>query len=581
MESEDKIQSLGDDHFKGPNIVSTKGTLTTALGLEKNYHPIVKRAKVPRTVLYNTTKLYPKEDKELDIISKTISTGVGFIHTREDGEIADLRYHHLLRLPNSPEDVRFRQQAIKELVEKPELLTYIKDMIDQASLYFFQGREGRELTVICETAPERIKTLTDKIAALQSLGAESQAFQKAYSWANKLRQDTFFLELVKQQRSIFDSRIFSVYSERFDHTQLGILKPGVNPEDVFNFLTRQTTGYELMKINKKGQITSEERKVVKFKTDSDEEITQTVVGQARQRMDVLNHLTAHIMATPVYLTLLQLRHYTNGAQLHNQLIEQGYPAVFPDISDKPHEIKTRGILPIRLVLENIHHAIAYHNQILHKRLCPNDFAIDQRNNIILAEGHNTGGKSEAWRTIHLATALTNAGYSIPTNSALMGTAQCHFISCKGDHGTGGSEFERGMKGVIDGLESVLPGDRLILDEFGDATNRHTASCAGTRLLPELIANQNQVFITSHHDAFTSYVKRKLHGVSLTPDLNARGIGKYRLVPSRGKVDFKSEETLDGMDLTKKRFKKALAKKQKFKPIEEKPEQPENDDEIAF
>ena len=199
------------------------------------------------------------------------------------------------------------------------------------------------------------------------------------------------------------------------------------------------------------------------------------------------------------------------------------------------------ILPIREVF----------NDMIRKRkrdLQPNDFNFGLDDKVAHIAGPNKRGKSEAWRTYNLAVALANAGYALPgVSSTYSPVGACHFISCKGNHGYGGSELEKSIKEIIPRLEMVHSGDTVILDELGDSTNGPTALEFARRTIPDLLRHGCRVLVTSQQGEIDDYIAQ-IGGVSLMPDPTGKGVARYRIVPKTGEIDFKPQETLDGLGL---------------------------------
>jgi DNA mismatch repair ATPase MutS len=215
----------------------------------------------------------------------------------------------------------------------------------------------------------------------------------------------------------------------------------------------------------------------------------------------------------------------------------------------------------------------------------NSFEFNPESRIVQIEGPNKRGKSEAWRTLHLLNALANSGYPVPASSVTMGVVpNSHFISCKGRSGHGGSELERSIRGIEEQLQEVYNGDMVILDEFGDSTNAPTALEIAKRLLPQLIDRGCRVYVTSHHDALTSYISNGLKGISLMPNPAEKGIRRYELIPSDKEVDFKAEETLDDIGFTDKTVRKNLPNESRLSARRRDPERDDylrEDDDIPF
>jgi dsDNA-specific endonuclease/ATPase MutS2 len=236
-------------------------------------------------------------------------------------------------------------------------------------------------------------------------------------------------------------------------------------------------------------------------------------------------------------------------------------------------MELNNIMPIRILFNN---ALRRNKE----PCCSNDFYFGPKDQIIQVEGPNNRGKSEAWRTIHLANYLINAGYPIPADYARWSIYdRSHFISCKGNAGTGGSELGNSIKSITEKLKFVNPNNLVILDELGDSTNKYTAQELGDRILEPLRDINCKILITSHHDALTSRIAKEYGGMSLTPNPSAEGVEKFRLKPLKvgTRIDYKANEILDDMGFTKDFVKNTFSTGYKMQPGINMIEEDENDD----
>jgi DNA mismatch repair ATPase MutS len=331
----------------------------------------------------------------------------------------------------------------------------------------------------------------------------------------------------------------------------GLLKPEVKPEDVFDFLDDDLTKIELKKNSKRKE--SEERSIVKYKKAIDEEISNLTVTAARQRMDILNSITADKFMIQTLMVQMQLQQLYQGAVLYHTLKKNNYPVTFPTIEDTPGLMDLKKAMPTRLVLSNLSCSDSRYD------CCPNDFYFRPEDQIIQIEGPNKRGKSEAWRTLHLTNLLINAGYPISAEYGRLGVnPESHFISCKGDSGNGGSELERSKEGIFAALVYVNKNDLVILDELGDSTNKFTAQEIGNRILPPLKEKNCKILITSHHDALTAEISKQFGGISLMPDSHGKDNGIYRLVPTAPNIDYKAGDVLDEIGFTESKIRSTIS-----------------------
>jgi hypothetical protein len=587
---DDKNIELNRNHGSASNVLCVSGTIEDAMQLyDQNgnrYHPLdLHRQPTGEILLDHSSLLFKGYDSEYNIIHRFFSADEKSVifNGGDERRDASLPYHHLLNLPNTPEDVRFRQEGVKELVENPRLYQALEGILASSYLYGYSTCRGypyKDVRIRCDMTPEKLAEFVDDVVSLSDYQPESGPIRSIISWAENFDTDTVFQELVRNKRKLTDARIVAIYSERFNGIRYGLLRPGVNPEEVFDFLQPDIASDSIEKRDRRGKKRTETRDVVKYKGPLDESAIKGVVGHARQRMDVLNEVTAQMLAMPTFLMQLQMKHLYQGAYLHKALKKQGFPVTFPNISDEDGIVQIEGIYPIRMAFEQV----AYSHRKKQK-MAVNSFEFNPESRIVQIEGPNKRGKSEAWRTLHLLNALANSGYPVPASSVTMGVVpNSHFISCKGRSGHGGSELERSIRGIEEQLQEVYNGDMVILDEFGDSTNAPTALEIAKRLLPQLIDRGCRVYVTSHHDALTSYISNGLKGISLMPNPAEKGIRRYELIPSDKEVDFKAEKTLDDIGFTDKTVRKNLPNESRLSARRRDPERDDylrEDDDIPF
>ncbi|MCK4670047.1 MAG: hypothetical protein KAT43_02495 [Nanoarchaeota archaeon] len=573
---DEKIEKLNRRNVVwAANMVSVDGTLEEALQLQgdpgNKFYPVHLQHQEHRDdQIENSGLLYLGHDREYEVIERMFG---GNEHPIFQGKVSmlgsdayhktPLPYHHLLNLPNTTKDVRFRQEAVKEFIKNKELYDFFEKLLIDASKLFPDGsaHDYTSVSVSCDGTPEKLAVFLDNLLELEKFDLKSEAFKRLYSWACEMRDDIYFCELLRKKRKITDSRIFAVFTERFKQGRFGMLKPGIKPEDVFVFLEDDISMYAVEKMDRRGTRKIEERKVVKFKDGWDDEgLVAQAIGHARQRMDIVNEIASQILAVPAFLVHLQIKHYFQGAFLHHELQKYDYPSTFPEIVDEPGVLELTEIYPIRMIFQRIAHEPRTqelqpeYQSRYRPPTAPNWFNFLPEHRVIQAEGPNKRGKSEAWRTVHLLIALTNAGYPSPVVDARYSPVPCsHLISCKGERGYGGSELERSLRGVEKQLMDVHLGETVILDELGDSTNAHTAREMAKRLLPVLIKKGCRVFVTSHHDALTGYISEELNGLSFMPNPEEGDVNRFQLVPRKGEVDFLAAETLDDLEFTSEKI----------------------------
>lgn len=538
------------NHYDPPNLVSKKGPLERSLRLRTQsdgsgrYMPMYSSSKDGKVKIKQYSVIYHGDDPEC-------------------GAIYDLMFHGSkglpgfpLKLKNSAEDIRFRQEAIEELSKNPKLLGLCQRIMndnvgcDLKLLELKRSGDSDIGKINVYASPEKIDRLLLQIRALGQ-NASSEALRRGVEWANKIREDSLFREHYQDKRRVTDSRVIAAYSERFGGIRYGVLKPGVNFDDLVDILEPEVEAHIISRPSRSGAIRDERRQVVKFKHPFEKTETEHVLYHGRQKMDSLNQITSEMLGIPAYLALAQIRQLQVGALMYLKMRELGIKPVFPKILDEPSTILTRGLLPIRLVLKEMR--TAYPSPKCLEGMCPNDFYFSSKDNLMQIEGANARGKSEAWRSMHLFINLANAGFPVPAKEAAYGPINTsHFISCKGKEHHGGSEFQHSAQTILSRICRVHPGEVVILDELGDATNGPTGRLAAERLVPFLMDKGCKIFVTTHNDSVGQYIQ-SIGGICFTTSHSKRGRNIFSIQPKTGDAEYFPERTLDNIEFTRRRL----------------------------
>jgi hypothetical protein len=573
------------NHYDPPNLVSKTGPLERVLQLKPKscrvgrYMPMYCYSKEGNIRIKGYSAIYHFGDPECGALYDFMFQGIGGLPGFP------------LKLTNSAEDVRFRQEAVRELSENPRLLDLCQRIMEDNvgdSLKLLELKRGSfemgKLNVYA--SPEKIDRLLEQMRDLGQ-NASSEALRRCTEWADKIRGDSLFQEHYKKKRRIGDSRVIAAYSERYGGVRYGLLKPGVNFDDLVDILEPRVTAHTTTRSTRGGNLREEVKHVVKFRHPFEKDEAEHVLYQGRQRMDVLNQITSQMLGIPAYLALAQIRHLQLGALMYLQMKEAGIAPVFPDILDQPSTILARKMLPVRLVLKEIQTAHPLPKSL--EAMCPNDFDFSFEDDIMQIEGANARGKSEAWRSIHLFINLANAGFPVPAKAAAYGPINAsHFISCKGKEHHGGSEFQYSAQNILTRICRVHSGEAVILDELGDATNGPTGRLAAERLVPFLRDKGCKVFVTTHNDSVGQYIQ-SIGARCFTTSHTPKGRNIFRIQPKTGKAEYFPERTLDDIEFTRERLEinfdnELLSEKIRAESRgseEDDKEDEENDDDLPF
>jgi hypothetical protein len=481
-------------------------------------------------VMDNSSHMYRNFDPETSCIAMRLS------HLNDSElppEMQPIPHFNPLNAKTVYEDVALRQEAVKELYTNKPLQKEVKILLQSDAAILGRGFSG-------QMSPEKLVRIVSKLSGLKKYSPQSYAFKKLVNWADTMSDQSVYREVFSEKERVTQNRFFAFFSEGSDAIRYGVLKPGIRPENVFDILGHELTTSE-EKINRPGERTQHVfHPVFKYLSDTDKQKTELSLTKGTLDLNLLNHISAVYAALPVLLSFAQLNHYYQGAVFSEFLERQGLPQVVPTVTTDTHVLNVEDMYPVRLLLDTT-------NYTSFASLATNNFSFSQNHKVIQVEGANQRGKSEAWRSIHLARVLTNAGYALPASSAKMSFREnSHFISCKGKSRNGGSELFWSAQDIVNRLTYISEHDDVILDELGDATNGPTAREFAKRLLPPLIKKGCRVYVTTHNDQVSSYIRNELPSLSLTP---GEGKDAFVLTKRTAEVNYHPGESLDKMKFT--------------------------------
>jgi hypothetical protein len=435
-----------------------------------------------------------------------------------------------MRLPNTRADVTMRQEAVRELVANEDLFAKLEALLTAQPIFNYDPDQASEIHYTCR--PETVKTYIDSVVALAAAAPKTRPFVRAIRWAEAIRSDSLFVQLYLDKQTAKQRRIFSVHDEEYDGTRFGILKPGVNPEDVFDYVSEDLLRDPTWRPERVGK---EPDKALEAASPEDIKKILAVTGRARARYDVLNTSTAETLLRPMLLLHSQLTQLYRCAKLYHRFEKHG-AVTFPEFGER---IELYNTAPTNKAIENL---------VRPQKMTRTNIQLNHT--ITNIEGRSKSGKTEMLRTIWMSITLMNAGGPLPAESARMPHYPgARLIRYKGDVNYQGSEFEGISRRLMSEMTNWKPREAIFIDEFGDSTRDIQALKAAQRLFPELLRNGNQIFLTTQHTGIDDYV-RELKGETYT-------LEGFHLTVAKGPIDCRPDETLDAVGWTRHKIREHL------------------------
>jgi hypothetical protein len=563
-----------------PNILSSSWSLEDVFELwewSDRLHPLAFDYTGNSLTIQNTRYLYHNDPHYNEITSYFDRLKESpFYHDRyTQHKRSPLWYSHVLNLPNTPEDVRLRQEWVKELVENNDLFLAIEELFSKLEAYSTDEWHWWESNYDAILNPIEAKKLLQKLLNLSSHNPTNQAFHNIIEWCREISEDSYFQHILKQKYRIDDYHVLSFYSQRYEQRVWATLKNGVKIEDFCDIIPASWESYTewAWKWRNAKLVT---RHVINEENPWDKDKDQIPHARSRQRVDHIKKLASASLSIPLFLLLTQLKHLYLWALMYKDFEKRGFPVCFPEVSDDEFDLSFTDLYPAGWVFK----------WKIVEELMPNTLAFEPDEKVIYVKWANSCWKSELFRSIHFVNMLINAWYPVPAKflrSWVIPSSK--FILFQWSRHSW-SQLENAKHHVFQELEDVLPGSNVILDEVWDATNEPTAAKMWEIFIKALLDNWCRIFITSHHDALDPTVKKEWW-VSLSPKQWAEWIERYKVIRSDWEVDYNAEETLNRLWITRTTVEEILWTEKRTSAKRKKPtdrnihEFRDGDDEIPF
>ena len=542
------------DYFKPPSILS-KDPLVKALNLQRGwkseFEPIIDKKYMYDHYFQFLDGIYVMDHEELDVIGNVFPDigGVGGFRGAEDGKLPA----YLLALDPTVDNILHTQEMVKELGTNDELFTTVHQLLKIETIYHQAYRED-QLGIVqrVNMSPERAEFFLKQLTKLHKHKPTSQGFQELIAWANGIRSDQLYTDILEEKELAKQNRIIMIAKPEFgDGILYGRLKKGVQVDDIMDLYTERDGEFVNYPVQKESDYFPE--LFVQYTNGEAKAVNEQIVLSSRQNLNAVNKKTAELLTAPLYSSIIQLYHVLAGANMYRYLKEEGHPITFPQIIDEPGIINAKGILPTRIILSRIgnernkkrNRGPVYGGGEMESTLYDIDFTVDTPFTQI--EGPNDNGKTELMRTLFLNTHLATKGFPVAANEYQTYLYKAaHFFKFKKTPGTGGSELEKDMNYLMYELAGTSPEDLIVIDEVGDATNDATATEFVNRLFPALQERNNTTIFTSHQRGLGA-ITEKYGGKVYRP--TARSKNPYQPMLADGEPDYMPNEVLDKLGVT--------------------------------
>ncbi|MDD3175197.1 MAG: hypothetical protein PHU51_01855 [Candidatus Nanoarchaeia archaeon] len=542
------------DHFTPPSILSPddlKKVLNLEISWRTEYAPLRHKKFLGRHYFDGINKIYLGHP-ELDVVKNLFETS----NMSLDYKISP----YLLALMPKKETILQTQEIIKEIGDNSELHNYWRSMLREQRMFNYADHETQgNIFQITNISPEKVEKFLQSVLNMEKFSPKSKGISYLLEWASKVKKDDLYSEIQYEKELAKQNRIIMIAEPEFgDGLVYGKLKKNIVLEDVIDLYhsdVEEFKNYEVPHEHKEyGR-----QQFIKYSNGLAKLIGEEIVLSSAQKLNIVNEKTAELLTTSLFAAVSQINHVVAGANFYKYCLDKKYPLSFPKIVDEGSTINMKNILPIRMVLEEcLTSSLDKINNWKRETEKPSsiDFSIDSKINQI--EGPNNRGKTEILRTIFLATHFANRGFPVcAENYETPLFHGAHFLKMKKTPRRSGSEMKSDIFLLRQELKGTYPGDLILIDEVGDATNNETSMEFVNRLYPVLLDRGNVTVLTTHQSGISKVTKEYGGKIYCT---SSNENNPYQPNISHGLVDYKSNQVLDELGITTKAIMDELPKK---------------------
>jgi hypothetical protein len=421
----------------------------------------------------------------------------------------------LLRSLGEADEVRYRQDAMRDCLERPELVRELYALAVEA-----MGSRRQAHVMWFRDSPESLLSKSVRILTLLA-GVLRHVRALADAHAAEFRSEAFTTLFAALQRDLDDEYLALVerHLRELGFPHGALIGAGLGRGN-------RGTGYVLREPHRRGlleRLTPGGPASHRFAVPPRDEAGLHALAELRGRginvaANALAQATDHIVS---FFALLraELGFYVGCLNLQERLSELGEPLCFPEVA--PRSLDARGLYDVALAL----HSGA--------RVVGNDLEAGGAR-LLFVTGANEGGKSTFLRSVGLAQLMMQAGMFVAAESFHADVRSGVFTHFKREEdesmqqGKLDEELAR-MSRLVDELRS---GALLLCNESFAATNEREGSEIARQLLRAVTeAGVTVVYVTHMFDLAESFHRDRLEtSLFLRAERRDDGMRTYRVVP---------------------------------------------------
>ncbi len=141
-----------------------------------------------------------------------------------------------------------------------------------------------------------------------------------------------------------------------------------------------------------------------------------------------------------------------------------------------------------------------------EKVVANDLFLDDKKQVLLITGPNTGGKTVALKSVGICALMARAGLHIPVNPDSHMSLFKRIFALIGDEQSiqnSLSSFSAHLLGLRYILENLVPESLVLIDEIGEGTDPNQGIALSKAIIDHLITGRVRTIITTHFTELTS------------------------------------------------------------------------------
>jgi DNA mismatch repair ATPase MutS len=451
------------------------------------------------------------QDLELDMLFNGIA--------QEDEFLFDMAKQALFSSLDSPEEIRYRQEVLKDCLKNPAVVREIYSIpieVTDREHRRWMGIFSRYPSAVLSGAVQMLEMFVILLRRLKRIADEHGAEFESAGFKR-------FFQMIQQELT---EEYFTVVEEhlktlKFKHGVLISAELG-NGNEGKNYILRKTNHDDRHWMKR---VFSRKSPIYSYTLHPRDDAGARALGELRDRgLNLVANATgqsADHIDNFFNVLRTELAFYIGCLNLSERLAELGEPIAFPDpapANERQHSFT--GLYDVALALT------------MKKKVVGNDVNADGKDFTIIT-GANQGGKSVFLRSIGLAQLMMQCGMFVPAESFRANVCTGLFTHYKREEDatmTSG-KFDEELGRMSEIVDHVTPNAIVLFNESFAATNEREGSEIARQIVNALLEKQVKIFYVTHlYDFAHSFHEKQMgNAIFLRADRKEKGRRTYKLI----------------------------------------------------